>query len=48
MAQLIAKRELGDVVMLDIVENLPQGKTLDISEASKTDHFDVSVTGTND
>ena len=34
--------------MLDIVENLPQGKTLDISEASKTDHFDVSVTGTND
>ena len=48
MAQLIAKRELGDVVMLDIVENLPQGKTLDIAEASKTDHFDVSVTGTND
>ena len=48
MAQIIAKRELGDVVMLDIVENLPQGKTLDISEASKTDHFDVSVTGTND
>ncbi len=48
MAQLIAKKELGDVVMLDIVENLPQGKTLDISEASKTDHFDVSVTGTND
>lgn len=48
MAQLIAKRELGDVVMLDIVENLPQGKTLDIAEASKTDHFDVSVSGTND
>lgn len=47
MAQLIAKRELGDVVMLDIVENLPQGKTLDISEASKADHFDVSITGTN-
>ena len=34
--------------MLDIVENLPQGKTLDIAEASKTDHFDVSVSGTND
>ena len=34
--------------MLDIVENLPQGKTLDIAEASKTDHFDGSVTGTND
>ena len=48
MAQLIAKRELGNVVMLDIVENLPQGKTLDIAEASKTDHFDVSVSGTND
>lgn len=48
MAQLIAKRELGDVMMLDIVENLPQGKTLDIAESSKADHFDVAVNGTND
>jgi len=48
LAQLCALRELGDVVMFDIVENMPQGKTLDIAEASPVDGFDVSVTGTND
>lgn len=47
LAQLAAMRELGDVVMFDIVEDLPQGKTLDIAEASAIDKFDVSVTGTN-
>ena len=47
LAQLIAKRQLGDVVMFDVVEDLPQGKTLDIAEASRVDGFDVSVTGTN-
>lgn len=48
LAQLIAQKQLGDVVLFDIVEDLPQGKTLDISEASRVDLFDVSVTGTND
>ncbi len=48
LAQLAAMRELGDVVMFDIVEDLPQGKTLDISEASRVDGYDVKVTGTND
>ena len=48
LAQLCALRELGDVVLFDIVENMPQGKTLDIAEASPVDGFDVSVTGTND
>lgn len=47
LAQLCALRELGDVVLFDIVENMPQGKTLDIAEASPVDGFDVSVTGTN-
>lgn len=47
LAQLAAMRELGDVVLFDIVEDLPQGKTLDIAEASAIDKFDVSVTGTN-
>lgn len=47
LAQLIAMRQLGDVVMYDIVEDLPQGKTLDIAEAARVDGFDVSVTGTN-
>ncbi len=48
LAQLACLRELGDVVLFDIVEDMPQGKTLDIAEASPVDGFDVSVTGTND
>ncbi len=48
LAQLIAQKQLGDVVMYDIVEDLPQGKTLDIAEASRIDGFDASVKGTND
>jgi malate dehydrogenase len=47
LAQLAALRELGDVVLFDIVEGLPQGKTLDIAEAAPVDRFDVSVKGTN-
>lgn len=48
LAQLSALRNLGDVVMFDIVENLPQGKTLDIAEASRIDRFDVALSGAND
>lgn len=48
LAQLSALRELGDVVLFDIVEGLPQGKMLDIAEASPVDGFDVEMTGTND
>ncbi len=47
LAQLAALRELGDVVLFDIVEGLPQGKTLDIAEAAPVDGFDVSLKGTN-
>lgn len=47
LAQLIALRRLGDVVLFDIVEDMPQGKTLDIAEAARVDGFDVKVTGTN-
>lgn len=48
LTQLIAQKELGDVVLYDIVEDLPQGKCLDIAEASRVDLFDVSVKGSND
>lgn len=48
LAQLCALRELGDVVLFDIVENMPQGKTLDIAEAAPVDGFDVNLSGTND
>jgi malate dehydrogenase len=48
LAQLAASKQLGDVVMFDIVEDMPQGKTLDVAEAARVDGFDASVTGTND
>ncbi len=48
LAQLVALKELADVVMFDIVEDLPQGKTLDIAEASRINGFDSVLKGTND
>lgn len=48
LAQLTALRQLGDVVLFDIVEDFPQGKTLDIAEAARIDGFDGKVIGTND
>ena len=48
LAQLIAQRHLGDVVMFDVVPDMPQGKALDIAEASRIDLFDSKVEGTND
>ncbi len=48
MAHLIASRELGDVVLVDIVEGMPQGKALDIAEATPIMKSDCKLTGTND
>ena len=48
LSQLIALRELADVVLFDIVEDMPQGKTLDIAEASRIDGFDANLKGTNE
>jgi malate dehydrogenase len=47
VAQLIAYKELGDVVMVDIVEGLPQGKALDLLEAGPVEGYDAQVTGAN-
>jgi len=47
LAQLCALRELGDVVLFDIVEGLPQGKMLDIAEVGPVDGYDVMLKGTN-
>ncbi len=47
-AQLIAQTGLADVVLVDIVEGLPQGKALDLAEAAPVTGYDVRVTGTND
>ncbi|MEZ4598705.1 MAG: malate dehydrogenase [Syntrophotaleaceae bacterium] len=48
IAQLAARRELGHVILYDIVDGMPQGKTLDIAEAAPIDDFDVRIEGTND
>ncbi len=46
-AHWLAAKELGDIVLLDIVEGIPQGKALDLYEASPIEGFDVRVIGTN-
>ena len=46
-AHWIASKELGDVVILDIVEGMPQGKGLDLLESAPVEGFDVDVKGTN-
>jgi malate dehydrogenase len=47
-AQRIAEAGLADVVLVDIVEGLPQGKGLDLAEAAPVVGHDARVTGTND
>lgn len=41
-------RELGDVVLMDVVEGIPQGKSLDLLQGGPVDGFSYSITGTND
>ncbi len=48
LAHLISLKELGDVVMFDIAEGLPQGKTLDIAQSSAIEGVSASLSGTND
>lgn len=47
-AHWAASKELGDVVIIDILEGVPQGKGLDLFEASPVEGFNSLVTGTND
>ena len=46
-ALMIAQKSLGDVVMVDIVEGMPQGKALDMSQASPVLGYDLEISGTN-
>ncbi len=48
LAHLAAIKELGDVVLFDIAEGVPQGKALDIAESGPVAGFDVSLKGAND
>jgi malate dehydrogenase len=47
LAHLAALKELGDVVLFDIAEGIPQGKALDIAESGPVDGFDAALAGTN-
>ncbi len=46
MAHLCALKKLGDVVLFDVVDGLPQGKALDLLESAPIEGFDVQITGT--
>jgi malate dehydrogenase len=48
LAHLAAAKELGDVVLFDVVEGVPQGKALDLSQCGPVEGFDVSLKGSND
>jgi malate dehydrogenase len=48
VAQYIVERELGDVVLTDVVEGLPQGKALDLAQAGPVHGYDCRLTGAND
>lgn len=46
-AHWAAAKELGDIVLLDVVEGIPQGKALDLMEAAPIEGFNCNITGTN-
>lgn len=48
LAHLILQKKLGDVVLYDIAEGVPQGKALDLAQCGPIEGFDATVTGTND
>jgi malate dehydrogenase len=48
LAHLAAMREMGDIVLFDIAEGIPQGKALDLAQSGPVDGFDVKLVGAND
>ena len=48
LAHLAAMRELGDIVLFDIAEGIPEGKALDIAQSGPVDDFDAKLKGTSD
>jgi malate dehydrogenase len=48
LAHLIGLKDLGDVVLFDIVEGVPQGKALDLAQSSPVEGFDCAMKGAND
>src|ERR1700680_1067636 len=47
-AMNLAMKELGDVVLVDVVEGVPQGKGLDMLQSGPIEGYDVRITGAND
>jgi malate dehydrogenase len=47
LALLAGMKELGDIILFDVVEGIPQGKALDLVEASPVEDFDARIAGTN-
>jgi malate dehydrogenase len=47
LAHLASLKELGDITVFDIMEGIPQGKSLDLAQAGPVEGFDVNLTGTN-
>ena len=48
VAQKVAEADLAEVVMLDVVEGIPQGKELDLAQSGAVLDFGVGIKGTND
>jgi malate dehydrogenase len=48
LAHLAAQKELGDIVLFDVAEGVPQGKALDLAQCGPIEGFDAAITGTND
>ncbi|TPG13272.1 malate dehydrogenase [Sphingomonas koreensis] len=48
LAHLAALKGLGDIVLFDVAEGLPQGKALDLSQCAAVEGFDANITGSND
>jgi malate dehydrogenase len=48
LAHLAALKALGDIVLFDVVEGVPQGKALDLTQCAPVEGFDAKITGTND
>ena len=48
LAHLAALKGLGDIVLFDVVEGVPQGKALDLSQCGPVEGFDATITGSND
>ena len=48
LAHLAAIREMGDIILVDVAEGIPQGKALDLAQAGPVEGYDALLTGTQD